>query len=82
MIDAKQNTMQLLVAGRDRLGKVPLLLSKFIYIDGETDMEKVWLYIARWASKQYEQKQIYFLKGKKTPKIQQWVANISNRVIT
>lgn len=47
MIDAKQNTMQLLVAGRDRLGKVPLLLSKFIYIDGETDMEKGWLYIAR-----------------------------------
>lgn len=47
MIDAKHNTKQLLVAGRDRLGKVPLLLSKFIYIDGETDMEKGWLYIAR-----------------------------------
>lgn len=36
MIDAKHNTMQLLVAGRDRLGKVPLLLSKFIYMERQT----------------------------------------------
>lgn len=36
MIDAKHNTMQLIVAGRDRLGKVPLLLSKFIYMERQT----------------------------------------------
>lgn len=47
MVDAKHNTVQLLLAGRDRPGKVPLLLSKFICIDGETDVEKGWLYIAR-----------------------------------
>lgn len=47
MVDAKHNTMQLLVAGKDRPGKVPLLLSKFIYIDRKIDTEKGWLHIAR-----------------------------------
>lgn len=47
MVDAKHNAMKLLVAGRDRPGKIPLLLSKFIHIDGKTDVEKGRLHIAR-----------------------------------